>query len=543
MNIESIDIAGFMSHAETHVELPSPGLMLITGPNGSGKSSMVEGVSVAAFGKTLRGTDAFSGKGHAQIKSGGLQIRRTCSGGGRKKLVWGNGGMEVAYESTTKAQEALEAVIGTWNVWKRTSVFSSQDASHFTLATDAERKRLIEQLLGLGRFDIALAACRADRKEAEVGLRGEEQLLAQLKSQRKSAQQRLTDARSVLSTIDPPEDVSEAQAKRDKLERLIAGARDDIRQAQADLRSLDTAGAEHVSEAKQARRRLRDLGEGNCDKCGQPIPEALTERLTEEATKAEKLIEEAKAKAEEQVEAVQAEMAELQEEGEDLRDKIAQLNTTIKAAGGVARQRAAAEKAVANAEEALDGLDDRIDEMGAKAEGLRNDLAVLKAAETVLGTKGVRAHVLGTALGGIETAANAWLSRIASSDLRLEMRPYSEKKSGGVNDAISMDVIGAGGGYGYRGSSGGERRRIDIALLLALAEVAQAAHGRTGGAIWIDEAMDSLDSEGVERVSAVLSEMSKERTVVVISHNPELQRALSPDVWLDVNDGKVAQIL
>jgi len=43
--------------------------------------------------------------------------------------------------------------------------------------------------------------------------------------------------------------------------------------------------------------------------------------------------------------------------------------------------------------------------------------------------------------------------------------------------ALTLEVKGAGGDHGYKGASGGERRRIDIALLLALADMASGANG------------------------------------------------------------------
>ena len=49
-------------------------------------------------------------------------------------------------------------------------MFSAQDAAHFTNATDGERKRLLEQLLGLDKFDVALTKCRLELKEVETNI-------------------------------------------------------------------------------------------------------------------------------------------------------------------------------------------------------------------------------------------------------------------------------------------------------------------------------------------------------------------------------------
>jgi DNA repair exonuclease SbcCD ATPase subunit len=146
-------------------------------------------------------------------------------------------------------------------------------------------------------------------------------------------------------------------------------------------------------------------------------------------------------------------------------------------------------------------------------------LIELEYTERVLGLRGVRAPLLAGSLSGIEAVANAWLARLGRAGLRVVLHPYSEKKSGGVVDAISLDVAGAGGGYGYKASSGGERRRIDVALMLALAEVAAAAHGHLQGTMFFDEVFDQLDVGGLDSLAEALQELAQDRCVVVITHS------------------------
>jgi DNA repair exonuclease SbcCD ATPase subunit len=74
----------------------------------------------------------------------------------------------------------------------------------------------------------------------------------------------------------------------------------------------------------------------------------------------------------------------------------------------------------------------------------------------------------------------------------------------------------------------GERRRVDLALLLALGEVARAAAGVGRATLFFDEALDNLDALGVQGAVDAIAELAATHAVVVISHNPALLQGLRP---------------
>lgn len=694
MNVREILMRGFMLHVETSLKLPEHGLVVVTGPNGAGKSSIIEGVAYGGWGESLRGTPPWSAApGELVVVSDRVRIERGCKDG-KKRMSWCHVGEKpVKYENATKAEEALEAVIGPFDVWRRTHVFSSHDAAHFTMASDGERKRLLECVLGLHRFDAALDLCRDDRHEAELSRASIATRVQQLQARRTAACERLTDAVKIWTAAPAEVDEAALMKRMADLEEKVKQALEDHRVMASHVRSLECRLAACASQAQECERRrvsleaekqslvgrldnhdrleacAKDLealtamlgaldtkiaglrqkrdvknaalmkwharatavklaherarldletaekavaglsavpcgGEGKFVNCclltgaiyakfkladlkkiladaeaamaalGE-TPEAsgfdetgmlrqrhdLAEKVSaassalvdlwalrevaarvkvidgELALIAQSAEEKDVAELKEQLGLQKAMLEELQEECDTLRQRKAEVEATLRMAEQAARQRQVAREGMERAEAALADVENSLAKDENAAREVMRRLQVLTAVEQVLGLKGVRAHVLGRALSGIEQAANSWLLRFGL-DMSLELKPYTEKKTGGVSDAISLMINGAGGGYGYKGASGGQRRRIDVALLLALADVASAAQGRAPGTLFLDEVFDALDQAGVDAVCGVLEELARERAVVVITHSFALIARLRANIRVEVDNGK-----
>jgi len=337
----------------------------------------------------------------------------------------------------------------------------------------------------------------------------------------------------------------------------VAKIEADLRQVRARVAELGGVSAATRAEAREAARPLALLASGRCSACGQVAGAELLRGLRERADALARVAEQAALAAAKVSAEVHAEEQDLEEELHEeralasaARVRVAseeRLNAQARASWAAslreweaaegarkehANRVAAVEAGVGEAEQALAVAVGAWEEASARA-------GVLGAAEQVLGLRGVRASLLGRALSGLEAAANGWLAQIAGDGLRLRLKPYAEKKTGGISDSISMEIDGAGGGYGYRAASGGERRRIDVALLLALADVAAAARGAKPGTIFCDEVFDALDDTGVEAVAAALAGLAQDRAVVVITHSAELATSLRAVCALHVAAGKV----
>jgi DNA repair exonuclease SbcCD ATPase subunit len=544
MRVCEIELLGVMTHAHSKVALPRTGIVLVTGPNGAGKSSLLEAVSVGGWEEPLRRKPVWSAPKAsitltAEVGREQLVIDRSRIKSKSALVFSSPTAVPVTYETKTKAQAALERMIGSHLLWRRTCVFSSSDADHFTLATDGERKKLLEDILGLERFDAAHALALKAKREAGIAATTAGSTLALAAERLQAGRDRLADALERLQSLSggkdmAPGDLALLEKALEQAERTVTRKQTAFDEAKE---SLNLAHAEVRAAEKRA---SRIEGLDTCTLCDQSINSAHHEAMHAEATRVVAHWAPMIATTEDHIDALRIELRAANQRVITLSEKRGRLHAEARAAAKVAEQRATADAAVLALREKCETAADTLDESREAHKLAEAELINITAAEKVLSLTGVRSYLLGQALAGIEEVANTWLARVAGGGLELRLQPYAEKASGGVKDSISLEVEGAGGGHGYRAASGGERRRIDIALMLALAEIAEAAVGTTGNTLFFDEVFDALDGDGVDAACAVLDELAADRCVVVISHNMDLAARLNVTKHLTINKGTIS---
>ena len=109
-------------------------------------------------------------------------------------------------------------------------------------------------------------------------------------------------------------------------------------------------------------------------------------------------------------------------------------------------------------------------------------------------------------------------------------------KGGGEREKLNIKVYSKEGMQEYLGSSGGEKRRADLSMLLALRELAKARLEQTFDLLFVDEVFDVLDQSGIERVIHLLTEQTDD-SVFVISHDPSLMDAFENVITVEKTDG------
>lgn len=549
MILQSLTLRGVTVYDElAELDLRGNGVTLVTGPKGAGKSSIVEAVSWCLWGRTLRGCDVYARDGCEVLAvTGDLAAVRAKSPGGRGSLHWlpleydGQRGVDACdgagwvreratpYESSSKAHDALAKMLMPHAAWRRACVLSAADPAPFSVATDAERKRMVEDLFGFEVFDLALVEVRSRLSTARDNL-------AAARTTEAAARASLAEAEAAVVRLVTvvPDGVEHAAGAGEAVARNAVAALATARSARVAAKGVvsEARAAQGRAEAEHDRavRADRVAAAGRCSACGQEIPEARVAAARREcaaASTARRAADVAAYDAEQEWMDLNAAVAKMEERAEAQARTRARYESDAVLRGQLA---AARQVAVARGKSLVAAL-------GA-VECAVTAVRAIEGAQFTLGLRGVRARILDDVLVGVEYLANAWLARLGSAAVRL--RSQTNLKSGDVADKISveLDPRGDGGWRPFEAASGGERSDGDLALMLGLSGAACSARGEPDSTLFFDEAAAFLDAGSAENFAQVMRELATTRRVVVISHSDALAKTIQPDAHVRVEDGR-----
>lgn len=150
----------------------------------------------------------------------------------------------------------------------------------------------------------------------------------------------------------------------------------------------------------------------------------------------------------------------------------------------------------------------------------REEYEVADAVVKVFSPAGVRAHILDTVTPLLNERTADYLSTLSDGNISAVWSTLSTTAKGELREKFVIDVENTKGAESFGGLSGGEKRKVRLACMLALQDLVSARATKPID-LWIgDEIDDAMDSSGQERLMAILDKKARERgTVLVISHN------------------------
>lgn len=176
-------------------------------------------------------------------------------------------------------------------------------------------------------------------------------------------------------------------------------------------------------------------------------------------------------------------------------------------------------------------LDEKLEEHQSKVEVLQFWLKGFS-------NSGIKSMLLDDITPFLNERANKYLQVLSGNHVRVEFSTQTTLKSGEVRDKFQISVVNEDGGNSYISNSSGEKRRIDVAINLALQDLIASRANKKLNIMFMDEVLDTLDRQGTDSVIELLMEISKEKSsVFVISHNDDIQSYFQNFLLVTKQDG------
>jgi DNA repair exonuclease SbcCD ATPase subunit len=172
----------------------------------------------------------------------------------------------------------------------------------------------------------------------------------------------------------------------------------------------------------------------------------------------------------------------------------------------------------------VEGCEDKIAALSAVVEEKQKKLKYLHFWDHGFSNAGIKSYMMDNVIPFLNERAQRYADIMSGGSLRIKFNTQTTNKGGDTKDKFSVDVINARGGELYKGNSSGERRRADLAISWALADLAGSRALKPMQLLALDEPFENLDAEGVESAFRLLNSAVSERgSILVITHNQELK--------------------
>lgn len=573
INLTRAEGNNFLQYSCIELPLAEQGLVFLAGEldhnrqrsNSAGKTAALSLVSWVIWGKILKDTrdvsrvinyeaDTCSGVLEGTIEGRPFTIERTRT---KKDTI-----VRASFAGSSRAQDVqaeINAVFGTFELAQNTVFLAQRKALEFLTATDADRRRILEELLKIGVWREALDRVKADiewakeqrgtlqreQSEAQVGL---ERIRTEIRHAQELA---TTDLRTRIGIL--ASSLAEKESGVEALELAQAEARDKERAlreqyllerrkytaVQDDFNAYLRKATAARSAIDTKKEMLKSLASGTCPTCQQSTSgtgahdhiagdvramEDSLQALHEEYIKKDKIInamsgevdrfngaaQTAAAEASVADAAYRTAVADIQR----LQDDIAQAEQELESAS--AALSVDHSEAIARFERVVESRTDALSD-------LERGMKAMEFWKEGFSFKGIPSMLIAESLPLLVQKTNEVLAILSDDEMSLDILPADAKRDGkSLLEKLTFVVSKDGRDVYMEDCSAGEQRRIVISIFLALARMQSVLTGQSWNIRLIDELFDELDPHGIERVMRVLRGMADGHTILVTSHRSEL---------------------
>jgi len=477
-------------------ELDKDNLYLLdnfTVTHNSGKSAIIEAIVFAFFGRTIRKTRESS------IIRNGAKSCLVCLnvdfGGdqvyierGRKpsKLILTINGKDRSRESALETQKYLEKYLNIdFTTFTTAIMFGQRNSANFITANPSDKRKILQTFLGIDEYfairDNINAKKRSVKKLQDIATGAYKTFKADLEDIESKIKLELE--KQGLEDIPHAEDILEEWKT--------------IKDAIKDKESL----SKRIERAKKDRENVLH----NCPECGQEIQEDKIKELIEKHTEIESKLK------------TELDNIEIPEEPKHTENEIKNYLAKKRFDTGL-------DVLETMREQKLKSLEDEEE----KANSLALQYRELQYWEMAFSEQGIIKYIINNIIEFFNNRASYYLSLLTNGHLTI------------LFDQQLSEVIYSGKSkVEYNAMSGGESKKVQIAVMLALHDLLKFNGKVTPNFLFMDE-ITEIDRPGLRSISSLMQLLTSklDKKVVLITHNSDLLSELKIDTTVTVEKRK-----
>tara|TARA_R110000868_G_scaffold13711_3_gene63573 strand:- start:3732 stop:5324 length:1593 start_codon:yes stop_codon:yes gene_type:complete len=472
------------------------------GSNGSGKSSILEMITWGLFGKTIRKSteDALINCDSRKalevvitIEKPGVGVATITRGKRPNILNFSVDGQELTQENALKTQDHLEKVLGlSYKTFVASIVFGQHVDLEFLDASAEDKRTIIRNFLNLDE----IFSMRDKIKDLKSEFNNCAKIAATLIGEYSSQETKLkAQIDTKIDKVELPETLEQVEAREQEIKDHgydLSDLNDNLRRHIDDVETLDEIINNGVFSKKEI-----------CKTCKKSYIKKQTKAAVKRAEKNKKVLGDSIIEIKKTIQIKQNLV-------KDLSKKL-----TIKQWYDLNNKR----NLFLSQKKIRDEYNEALAKKQAKELEKHNcevNYEIMKFWEKAFSEQGIIKYFIRNILDYLNFKTNEYLSILTNNQFTIFF-----------NEELDETIVNNGRKLSYMSLSGGEKRKINLSVMLALQSLLTHTSKEQSNIIFFDEIAENMDEDGCAGVHNLLKSLKEEdKTIFLITHNAYLKSLL-----------------